>query len=250
MQAEDRSRTPARKSYWGRSTLASLTTHGLLVSIGLAVPLVWTGSRQSQVSATVWAELERPRVEPFEETPEPNFEIEPPELPFEDPTVVSVPVVPEPFPELEPPDPLEPVDWADDGLRRATLDPIFRAPIEPAEPVQVATAPEVIPPPTPAADTSPQPVEVDALALAEFCPAPIYPRRAQRMGWYGTVVCSLTVGADGVVSAVLLLQSSGHGLLDESVLRTVHGWRFAPATCDGVPTETQVIRRFRFDLPS
>ncbi|MFT5051790.1 MAG: protein TonB [Chlamydiales bacterium] len=249
MQAEDRPRASVRTSYWGRSTVASIAMHVALVSIGIAVPLVWTGSRPARANATVWATFERPEPDPFDERPEPELRVEVSPRPMEHPAVATIPVEPEPFPEQDPNPPLEPVDWAADGMRRASLEPIFAVLVEP-EDVEVAEVDPVASPLVTDEELTPAPVEIAARALADHCPAPIYPRRAHRMGWYGTVVCSLTVGADGLVRAVLVLQSSGHDLLDETVLRTLNTWRFAPATRDGMPTESQLIRRFRFDLPS
>jgi len=52
------------------------------------------------------------------------------------------------------------------------------------------------------------------------------------------VKVSFIVGADGRVHSPIILQSSGV-LGDRNVLQTVRGWRYRPATCNGVPIETE-----------
>jgi TonB family protein len=52
------------------------------------------------------------------------------------------------------------------------------------------------------------------------------------------VKVSFIVGADGRVHSPLILQSVGP-VADRNVLQTVRGWRYRPATCNGVPTEAE-----------
>ncbi|MGA2413637.1 MAG: energy transducer TonB [Candidatus Sulfotelmatobacter sp.] len=52
------------------------------------------------------------------------------------------------------------------------------------------------------------------------------------------VKVSFIVGADGRVHSPIILQSSGV-LGDRNVLQTVRNWRYRPATCNGVPIETE-----------
>lgn len=49
---------------------------------------------------------------------------------------------------------------------------------------------------------------------------------------------SFIIGADGRVHSPLILESAGYAG-DRSVLQTVRHWRYRPATCNGVPTETE-----------
>jgi TonB family protein len=49
---------------------------------------------------------------------------------------------------------------------------------------------------------------------------------------------SFIIGADGLVHSPLILQSAG-AAGDRNVLRAVRTWRYRPATCNGVPTETE-----------
>ncbi len=49
---------------------------------------------------------------------------------------------------------------------------------------------------------------------------------------------SFIIGADGRVHSPLILESVG-AVGDRNVLQTVRGWRYRPATCNGVPTESE-----------
>jgi TonB family protein len=52
------------------------------------------------------------------------------------------------------------------------------------------------------------------------------------------VKVSFIVGADGHVHSPLILESAGSAR-DRNVLQTVRTWRYRPATCNGVPTESE-----------
>lgn len=52
------------------------------------------------------------------------------------------------------------------------------------------------------------------------------------------VKVSFIIGTDGHVHSPLILQSAGLSG-DRRVLQTVRTWRYRPATCNGVPTETE-----------
>jgi len=54
----------------------------------------------------------------------------------------------------------------------------------------------------------------------------------------GKVKVSFIVGIDGRVHSPLILESAGTAG-DRHVLQTVRTWRYRPATCNGVPTETE-----------
>jgi TonB family protein len=65
-------------------------------------------------------------------------------------------------------------------------------------------------------------------------PSPLMSRTAT-----GTKVkVSFIIGIDGHVHSPLILESAG-ATGDRSILRTVRTWRYRPATCNGVPTETE-----------
>lgn len=52
------------------------------------------------------------------------------------------------------------------------------------------------------------------------------------------VSVSFIIGTDGRVRGPLILESAGLAG-DRHVLQTVRTWRYRPATCNGVPTETE-----------
>lgn len=52
------------------------------------------------------------------------------------------------------------------------------------------------------------------------------------------VAISFIIGTDGRVHSPLILESAGLPG-DRRVLQTVRGWRYRPATCNGVPTEAE-----------
>ena len=52
------------------------------------------------------------------------------------------------------------------------------------------------------------------------------------------VKVSFIIGTDGKVHSPLILESAGMAG-DSHVLQTVRTWRYRPATCNGVPTETE-----------
>jgi len=49
---------------------------------------------------------------------------------------------------------------------------------------------------------------------------------------------SFIIGTDGVIHNPLILESAGSAG-DRRVLETVRTWRYRPATCNGIPTETE-----------
>jgi TonB family protein len=56
---------------------------------------------------------------------------------------------------------------------------------------------------------------------------------------YGTTIkVVFIVGTDGRVHSPLVLESGGP-IGDRSVLRALRTWRYRPATCNGVPTESE-----------
>jgi TonB family protein len=52
------------------------------------------------------------------------------------------------------------------------------------------------------------------------------------------VKVSFIIGTDGHVHSPLILESAGLAG-DRHILQTVRTWRYRPATCNGVPTETE-----------
>jgi TonB family protein len=57
------------------------------------------------------------------------------------------------------------------------------------------------------------------------------------------VKVSFIVGADGRVHSPFILESAGTAE-DHAILETVRSWRYRPAMCNGVPTETEARIEF------
>ena len=56
---------------------------------------------------------------------------------------------------------------------------------------------------------------------------------------------SFIVGSDGRVYSAFIMDGGGLGLEeDQIVLRTVRFWRYRPALCNGVPTDSEASVRF------
>lgn len=64
-------------------------------------------------------------------------------------------------------------------------------------------------------------------------------------GIQGDVVVEVTIDARGNIVAKRILQRIGYGI-DEKVLAALEGWRFTPATQDGVPIPSQHDIHFHF----
>lgn len=79
-------------------------------------------------------------------------------------------------------------------------------------------------------------------------PKPPYPAISRRMGEEGLVVLSVYILADGTVGDVSVKKSSGFRRLDESALKTVRHWRYAPAKRHGKPVAIRYAQPIRFSL--
>jgi TonB family protein len=69
-----------------------------------------------------------------------------------------------------------------------------------------------------------------ALTTPEPILNPMHDRRKAKV--------SFIIGTDGRVHSPLILESAGP-TGDRHILQTVRSWRYRPATCNGVPTETE-----------
>jgi len=76
----------------------------------------------------------------------------------------------------------------------------------------------------------------------------VYPREARRRGIEGIAILRLNISATGQVTAVKLLTSSGHPILDTAAQRAAWNWRFRPALVRGHPQKTTLTRQVRFRL--
>jgi protein TonB len=68
------------------------------------------------------------------------------------------------------------------------------------------------------------------------------------MGWEGTVLLRMEIGADGMVTQLRVQRSSGHRLLDQAAIAAAQRWRFAPETDGGFTMRVIVDVPVRFDL--
>ncbi|MFP4354794.1 MAG: TonB family protein [Phycisphaerae bacterium] len=77
---------------------------------------------------------------------------------------------------------------------------------------------------------------------------PVYPQPAIRRGLEGLVVIEADISAEGVVSAVRVVESSGHDLLDHAAADAVGSATFRPAIRGGLPAAASVRIPIRFQL--
>jgi TonB family protein len=62
-----------------------------------------------------------------------------------------------------------------------------------------------------------------------------YPLAEFQAGIVGITTLSFTIGTDGSVSGIAVLQSSGNADLDDSAMQCARHWRYRPALQNGVP---------------
>ena len=73
------------------------------------------------------------------------------------------------------------------------------------------------------------PVSFAALSRGRKLLSPSYPQAARRWKMEGTVKVAISIRADGRISGVELVSSSGHSILDREVLTTIReNWEFNP----------------------
>jgi|GEM_PF-582455 len=77
---------------------------------------------------------------------------------------------------------------------------------------------------------------------------PVYPRDAIRRRLEGTVKLRVQVGVNGQVLSVVVAQSSGHAMLDESALTAIRSWKFSPMMRDGKAAASSALIPVRFHL--
>ncbi|MEO0138073.1 MAG: energy transducer TonB [candidate division WOR-3 bacterium] len=88
-------------------------------------------------------------------------------------------------------------------------------------------------------EIKPQPLEM---------PAPIYPPLAIKAGIEGKTVVKMLVDIDGKVIEVVILKSSGNGMLDEAAVTAAKNSRFTPAKQRDRFVRVWVVRQYEFTL--
>jgi TonB family protein len=79
-------------------------------------------------------------------------------------------------------------------------------------------------------------------------PKPLYPASALRAGWEGTTVLRVEVSANGTPSTVMVIESSGHRVLDKAAIEAVRSARFQPARYGSAATNSWVEVPISFRL--
>ena len=88
--------------------------------------------------------------------------------------------------------------------------------------------------------------EGDVLPIVRIDPQ--WPREALVEGIEGYVVVEVTIGADGSVKDVRVIQSEPRRMFDRNVIRAVLKWKFKPRIINGVPVERKAIQMLEFTL--
>jgi protein TonB len=94
-----------------------------------------------------------------------------------------------------------------------------------------------------------QTADSSASGMSRTHTTPPYPPMARRLSQQGTVILSITVAADGSVSAAQVATSSGFPELDQTAVAWVKGhWRYKPATQGGIAVPSNTQAAVKFDL--
>ena len=88
--------------------------------------------------------------------------------------------------------------------------------------------------------------EGDVLPIVRIDPQ--WPREALVEGIEGYVVVEVTIGADGSVKDVRVIQSEPRRMFDRNVIRAVLKWKFKPIIINRVPVERKAIQMLEFTL--
>lgn len=148
-----------------------------------------------------------------------------------------------------PPDRCPPLPASDQPFKAALTLPFEINPRLPAGPHTLAL------PPLPAAafDTGSLPAvfsagELDAPLTVLARIPPVYPLQAKHRAIEGWVRVRFVVNEDGGVDSVTVVESDPPDIFDQNVIRCVAGWRFEPATVDGMPVKARAETTVRFKL--
>ncbi len=87
-----------------------------------------------------------------------------------------------------------------------------------------------------------------AAPLYHLNPPPVYPRKAKRRGWTGTVVLMVHVDQNGRVKNLWVFLSSGYMVLDNTAIKSVKNWIFKPGKRGNKLVDTWIKQPVRFHL--
>jgi protein TonB len=219
---------------------ASLTVATLVFGVSSAAAISATSAIRAPVVEEELTQVEFKPAPPPPEPPAPPAEapppIETPKQPIErpkpkkikTPTKMTEEVLPESDKELPAAVSGGPVDGIVGGTGMA--------------PARAVTAP---PPPPPPVVKPPKPQPI-VLPVAQSTPQPKYSAVARRKGIEGVVMVEFDVLENGSVANIKIV--SGAPELWDTVMKTVGGWRFKPATRGGHPLRYRVQQRVIFSL--
>lgn len=77
---------------------------------------------------------------------------------------------------------------------------------------------------------------------------PKYPRIAKRKGMQGQVLIEIWLDENGLQIKQIILQSSGHQVLDDAAMRAIKAWRFNGHKAEGIALAHRVRIPIRFNL--
>jgi len=99
---------------------------------------------------------------------------------------------------------------------------------------------------------APRPAAADAEPISEAVlirqVSPRYPTAAMRANQEGWVDVELTVGTDGTVANVTVVDAQPKHVFDRSAIDAVSRWEYKPATRNGEPMTVTLRRRLQFNL--
>ncbi|RPH49606.1 MAG: energy transducer TonB [Desulfobacteraceae bacterium] len=88
----------------------------------------------------------------------------------------------------------------------------------------------------------------EAVPLYKENPDPVYPPRAKKRGYEGTVILEALVTKEGNAGKVGVFKSSSYSLLDEAAVSSVRKWRFEPGKRGDKKVDMTVKIPVRFQL--
>ena len=87
-----------------------------------------------------------------------------------------------------------------------------------------------------------------AIAQSSTGRKPHYPRRAIKKHQQGVVILRFTLRANGRATDIQIVKSSGHFLLDKTVLKFVKTETFHPTLANGIAVDSKQQYRYQFEL--